>query len=161
MFAPRDEGGGSSDPRLARLYEPHVEPLTRLISVIRDRAGGQTVPNVDPNDGGINAPALFLLESPGPKAAWTDFVSRDNPDPSARNMTCALRQAEFTREQTLLWNVVPQCVSTPEKNRNATRLQVRRAVPDTEAFVAALRVLRVIVFCGRRAQWQRSMLTLI
>ena len=65
MFAPRDEGGGSSDPRLARLYEPHVEPLTRLISVIRDRAGGQTVPNVDPNDGGINAPALFL-----PRARW-------------------------------------------------------------------------------------------
>jgi hypothetical protein len=64
MFAPRDEGSGSSDPRLARLYEPHVEPLTRLISVIRDRAGGQTVPNVDPNDGGINAPALFLPRAP-------------------------------------------------------------------------------------------------
>ena len=54
------------DERCSRLGQPHVEPLIRLVKGIRRR--GVEVPNVDPNDGGVCAEALFLLETPGRKA---------------------------------------------------------------------------------------------
>jgi hypothetical protein len=61
----------------------------------RIRKRGLQVPNVDPNDGGIGATVLLLLESPGPRAVASSFVSRDNPDASARNMGCELERAGF------------------------------------------------------------------
>jgi uracil-DNA glycosylase len=138
------------DSRESRLSEPHVAPLMSLITGWRGE--GLDVPNVDPNDGGIFAKALFLLESPGPRAVGTGFISRDNPDPSARNMTTALAGSGFTRADTILWNVVPYCVSTPGQNRNASPAQVRAAAPYTQRFIDLLMNLKVVVFCGKRAQ---------
>jgi hypothetical protein len=59
------------------------------------RARGLRVPNVDPNDGGIHARLLVLLECPNPKAVVSDFVSRNNPDPFARKIGFVLKQAEL------------------------------------------------------------------
>src|SRR5690242_2498211 len=98
------------DDRLMRLTEPHVAPLMELILALRSQ--GLNVPNVDPNDAGINATALFLSETPGPRAVGTGFVSCDNPDPSARNMKRALGLCGFRRDEIVLWNVVPQCLSS-------------------------------------------------
>ena len=120
--------------------------------VISMRARGLNIPNVDPFDGGVSARALFLLETPGPRAVGTGFVSRDNPDPSAKNIGTALDDAAFLRSEIVLWNVVPHCVSTVDKNRNVTSAQIRDAMPDTQAFVDCLSNLKVIVLCGRRAQ---------
>jgi hypothetical protein len=75
-------GKSKIDARLQMLDQEHVAPLTKLIRGLCAR--GLRVPNVDPLDGGINARALFLLESPGPKAVRSGFISHDNPDPSAR-----------------------------------------------------------------------------
>ena len=146
------------DPREDRLAEPHVRPLMALVHGLRAR--GLEVPNVDPNDGGANATALFLLESPGPRAVTSYFVSRDNPDPSAKNLSVELDIAGFARAEVLLWNVVPHCVSTKEQNRNASPAQVREAIPDTQAFLDCLPALRVVVFCGRRAQRAQQLLRL-
>jgi uracil-DNA glycosylase len=121
-----------------------------LIQGLRDR--GLTVPNVDPHDGGTDAQALFLLESPGPKAVGTFFISRDNPDPSARNMGSSLDEAGFARKDVLLWNVVAQCIATETKNQNARTHQILEAAPDTQAFINKLTRLKVIVFCGEKAQ---------
>lgn len=142
------------DQRDARLDEPHVRPLMDFIATIRAR--GLAVPNVDPADGGVRARALFLLETPGPRAVGTFYVSRDNPDPSARNMKFVLGYVGFARSEGLLWNVVPQCLSDRETNRNATAAQIREAAPDTQAFIDALPSLSVIVFCGRSAQRARK-----
>lgn len=141
------------DSRLARLHEPHVRPLMSLIEAWR--GNGQNVPNVDPQDGGVRAKVLCLLESPGPRSVvegGTGFISRDNPDPSARNMTKFLADAGLDRGDTLLWNAVPYCVSSATKNRNASPAQIREAAPYTQAFIDLLPELRVVVFCGRRAQ---------
>jgi uracil-DNA glycosylase len=146
----KGESGLICDPRLVRLEEPHVRPLMELVN--RLRATGRQVPNFDPNDGGVNARALFLLETPGPKAVATDFVSRDNPDPSAKNMGAALDQADLRRSDVVLWNVVPYCVSTADKNQQATAAQVRASAADTQAVIDRLPRLRVVVFCGRKAQ---------
>src|SRR5258708_31328935 len=140
------------------LSAAHVLPLMDLVRALR--AQGYQVPNVDPYDGGIYAQALFLLESPGPQAVGTQFISRDNPDPSAKNMSRSLDQAGFKRSQTFLWNVVPYCVSTLEQKRNATPAQVRCAAADTQLFIDCLRELKVVIFCGRRAQGAQQCLRL-
>ena len=142
------------DAREGRLAEPHVAPLTRLISEWRER-DHLDVPNVDPNDDGVDARLLVLLELPGPRAVGTGFVSRDNPDPSARNIGRLLDDAGFTRGEVLLWNVVPYCVSTFDRNRNASPSQIIDAIPKTHAFIERVRDLRVIIFGGRRAQIAR------
>jgi hypothetical protein len=142
------------DARLGRMNEPHVRPLMTLIEGWRME--GFDVPSVDPNDAGVGARALFLLESPGPRAVGTGFISRDNPDPSARNMGKSLDLAGFARSDVLLWNVVPYCVSTIERNKNASSKQIRSAIPYTQAFIDRLPNLSVVVFCGRRAQLAAS-----
>src|SRR3954466_14017030 len=76
--------GNIGDERLRRLEEPHVAPLTALVRSLQER--GLSVPSIDPNDGGIDARVLFLLESRGPKAVGSTFISRDTTDPSARNI---------------------------------------------------------------------------
>src|SRR6516162_8039324 len=122
-----------SDPREARLNDPHVVPL---MNVVRDlRARGLVVPNVDPNDAGVNARVLVLLETPGPKSVASGFVSCDNPDPSAANLAQALDDASLARSDVLLWNVVPQCLSTATQNRNASAAEILAAAPDLQAFI--------------------------
>lgn len=139
-----------SASRRLLLTNPQIATLMDLVLELRKR--GLRVPNVDPTDGGVEAKALFLLESPGPKAVDSDFVSRDNPDPSARNMKRELEVAGFERRQTTIWNVVPFCVSDEKTNRNASALHIRQSIPDTQAFIDRMTNLQVIVFCGRKAQ---------
>lgn len=146
------------DLRISRRYEEHVKPLSELLDQwAMDHAW--KLPSVDPDDGGVNARALFLLESPGPRAVGTGFVSRNNPDPSARNMGASLDQAGLRPKDVLLWNVVPFYVSDEAKNRNASLVQVREAAFATQAFIDRLPELRAVVFGGRRAQQAIASLT--
>jgi uracil-DNA glycosylase len=146
------------DADLDRDGDPHVLPL---MNVVRDlRARGLDVPNVDPNDGGVNARCLILMETPGPKSVASRFVSRDNPDPSARNLASALDAASLARSDVLLWNVVPQCLSTATQNRNASAGEIRAAAPDLQAFIDRLSKLAVVVFCGRTAQRAKGLVSL-
>lgn len=138
------------DPREHHLDDPHMRPLMDLVRELRSR--GLDTPNIDPNDGGVNARALFLLETPGPRAVGSGFVSRDNPDLSARNIGWALDGAGFARTDVLLWNVVPYYVSSIDQNRNVTTPQIRNAISDLQAFVDRLPSLSVVIFCGRKAQ---------
>lgn len=123
------------------------------------RADGLDVPNIDPEEGGAAARALFLLETPGLRAVVSQRVSRDNPDPSARNMSKALEAEGFTRPDVLLWNVVPQYLSSANRNRNATARRIQDAAPMTQAFINAMPALRVVVFCGLKAQRQERYLS--
>ena len=143
-------GGVRLDTREDRLNDPHVGPLMGLVRDLRSR--GLDVPNVDPNDGGVNAKVLILLETPGPKAVTSRFVSRDNSHPSARNLGRVLDDARLARADVVLWNVVPQCVSTTEQNRNVCAAEVRDALPALQAFIDQLPKLAVVVFCGRSSQ---------
>ncbi|GAB5505925.1 MAG: hypothetical protein Rhirs2KO_10880 [Rhizobiaceae bacterium] len=146
----------STDPRLGQLSRPHMLPLMSLIAQWRSQ--GLAVPNPDPNDGGVNAKVLVLLESPGPKAIRSGFISCDNPDKSAENIGTLMASADIDRRDTVLWNVVPYCVSTVTKNKNASAAQIRAAAGHTQAFIELLPHLKAIVFCGRRAQVARPLL---
>ena len=129
---------------------PHVLPLMDFVRHLR--AQGLSVPSVDPKDGGIFARALFLQVTPGPKAVGTQFISQDNPNRTAHNMRLTLGEAGFLRSDVVLWNVVPYCVSTIDRNQNPTGAQIIEAIPYTQAFVDELKSLRVVVYCGRLAQ---------
>jgi hypothetical protein len=78
--------------RLKLLSLAHDEPLTSYVHELRDRGFGE-VPYFDPLDGGIKAEALFLFEKPGPQAAGSGFISRNNDDPTAENtfVSCSTR----------------------------------------------------------------------
>src|SRR5262249_31271696 len=143
-------GGVRLDTRGDRLHDPHVRPLMDLVCDLRPRR--LHVPNVDPNASGVDAQVLILLETPGPKAVGSRFVSRDNPDPSARNLGRVLDDARLARADVVVWNVVPQCLSSTEQNRNASAAEIRDASPDLQAFIDRLPKLAVVVFCGRPAQ---------
>lgn len=74
------------------IKDEHVKPLTSFVEgMLKDvnlqEAMGRNfqIPFFDPLDGGVNASILFLLEAPGPKAIKSGFVSRDNPDNTAKN----------------------------------------------------------------------------
>lgn len=144
------------DDRLALLGGSHVAPIMVLIYEIRQR--GLNVPNVDPAGAGVDARLLVLLESPGPQAVNSDFVSCNNPDPSARNLTKTINLSRFPQDEILIWNVVPQCISTKAKNINATSSDIRNASEDTNKLIDLLQSLKVIIFCGRKAQSARKFL---
>lgn len=93
--------------RLAMSGHPHIAPLTAYLAAIKAEHSDKELPSFDPCDGGINAKALFLLEAPGPKAVDSAFISRNNPDPTAQNMCGLLAEANISRRDTLLWNIVP------------------------------------------------------
>jgi hypothetical protein len=72
--------------RAAQLGEPVVAPLTAFVIALRAEAGpSKPVADFDPWDGGIYAEVLYLLEAPGPNAVLYGFISRNNPDESAKN----------------------------------------------------------------------------
>jgi hypothetical protein len=78
--------------RLAMSTAPHIAPLCTYLETLRVERPGHDFPAFDPVDGGVQARVLFLLEAPGPQAVNSTFISRNNPDPTARNM-CELQDA--------------------------------------------------------------------
>jgi uracil-DNA glycosylase len=147
---------GDLDTKLARaalLTERHVAPLTKFVkSLRRTRGPDSEVPDFDPWDGGIDAECLFLLEAPGGRAVASGFVSRNNPDETAKNFFLLNQHARLPRERTITWNVVPWYVGTGRKIRAVNRSDIAEATPHLERMVAMLPRLRIAVLVGRKAQ---------
>lgn len=139
--------------RLARLQEPHIAPLTAFAEQIRRTDDPQEpywAPYFDPASGGVRAQVLLLLESPGPKVSQTGFVSADNPDGTAENMSCLLKLAGLSRDRILMWNIFPWQLSAkqvvvPDESH------LREAAPATLELLSLLPELKVIVLIGSRA----------
>jgi uracil-DNA glycosylase len=102
--------------------------LTKLVDEMRAQVQFD-IPLFDPLDGGVNAECLFLLEAPGPKAVCTGFVSRNNPDETAKNLMLLSIEAGIDRERTILWNVVPWYIGSGSVIRGATASDVREGLP--------------------------------
>lgn len=108
--------------RLAAVDDHHIAPLTEFVRSLRARMGTEyAIPYFDPFDGGTRADCLFLLEAPGPKAIASQFISRDNPDETAKNVFLLSREAGIGRHRTVLWNVVPWYIGTGKKSGQPTR----------------------------------------
>lgn len=132
--------------------------LVRLVEDIRTAKGPDfQVPNFDPLDGGAEASVLFLLEAPGPQAVTSGFVSRNNPDLTAKNFFMLNAEAGIDRRRTVIWNAVPWYIgartgtSTRSKIRPAERTDVRQADSFLGELLNVLRHLEYVCYVGKQA----------
>jgi len=143
--------------RTALLTQPHVESLVCFVERMREAKGpSYKVPDFDPLDGGINAQVLFLLEAPGPKAVSSGFVSRNNPDETAKNFFLLNEKAGIDRRRTMIWNAVPWYIGSGTKVRPAKRDDVREADEWLKALLATLQQLQIVVFVGQKAMYAQG-----
>lgn len=139
--------------RFSLLQEPHVAPLTRFVDALRKEAGPDAaVPYFDPWDGGIEAEVLMLLEAPGPRAVKSGFISRNNPDETAKNFFGLLLEAGLARKQTVLWNVVPWYIGTGKKIRAANSTDLDAGLRPLPRLLGILPKVRTIVLVGKKAE---------
>jgi len=148
--------------RRERLRESHIVPLTDYVEQLRKTLGhNQEIPYFDPCDGGINAKLLFLLEAPGPKAVSSGFISRDNPDPTARSMTQISSECGIPREETISWNIVPWYVGSEGRIRPVTKEEIDAGIQALKSLQPLLPNLRVVVLMGCKAQSAQSKIEII
>lgn len=139
--------------RMGELRAPHIAPLTAFVEELRAEAGsGAQVPYFDPWDGGIEATALFLLEAPGRKAVLSGFVSRDNPDETAKNFFELNVEAGIDRKKTVVWNAVPWYIGDGQKIRAATPKDLEAGLRPLPRLLALLPSVDTVVLVGRKAQ---------
>jgi len=142
--------------RREALSLPRVAPLAAFAHRLRQQTGHAAgVPDFDPMDGGVEAECLFLLEAPGGKAKGSGFVSRNNPDETAKNFLMLNQEAALHRERTITWNVVPWYVGSGTKIRPVTRSDIKSAESCLNELLGLLPALRVVVLVGRKAQLAR------
>jgi hypothetical protein len=139
--------------RLSQLHESHVAPLTAFVEALREEKGPAfQIPYFDPWDGGVQARVLNLLEAPGPKAVRSGFISRNNPDETAKNSFELHRDAGVPRRWAVSWNIVPWYIGTGTKIRPAKSEDIADATRCLERLLGLLTNLRAIVLVGRKAQ---------
>ena len=144
--------------RLKWLQFPHMEPLAKYVSIIKEERGSNYhISNFDPCDGGINAKALFLLEAPGPKAVETGFISRNNPDQTAKNLLELMEAAAIPRTSTLFWNVIPWYIGEEDvsRTRPAKTTDMQELCPTCVFSSECSLTLKLLCCAARtRSQWQ-------
>lgn len=139
--------------RVERLFAPHISPLTHFVETIRSETGlNRQIPYFDPFDGGINAKCLFLFEAPGPGAVESGFISRNNPDETAKNFFELNHQAGLPRGMTVSWNIVPWYIGTGCKIRPANMKDIEKGKKYLIRLLSLLPHLQVIVLGGKKAQ---------
>ncbi|MDQ3812617.1 MAG: N-acetyltransferase, partial [Armatimonadota bacterium] len=140
--APPSATNGASQKK-DMLGQGHMKPLIEYWERVRLEQPDKKIPCFDPCDGGINARALFLLEAPGPKAVDTGFISRNNPDPTAKNLCDLLGEAGIARCDTLIWNIVPWYVGEGDGSRirPVNKQDIQQAVPYLKGLIDLLKRL--------------------
>lgn len=145
--------------RFDRIFDPHMSPLTNFVDDIRRETGlGRAIPYFDPLDGGVNARCLFLFEAPGPRAVVSGFISRNNPDETAKNFFKLNDEATLPRELTISWNIVPWYIGSGKKIRPANTKDIVQAKKYLFRLLSLLPRLRVVVLSGKKAQKAESFL---
>lgn len=139
--------------RRIRLREPHISTLTEFVEQVREeRECVDLVPYFDPADGGIEAECLFLLEAPGPQAVASGFVSRNNPDESAKNWHQANALAKLRRTRTASWSIIPWYIGDGGRIRTPRPADIDEGWSYLQVLLELLPRLRLIALVGRHAQ---------
>jgi uracil-DNA glycosylase len=146
--------------RLRLLEAPRVVALTEFVNRIRRERGlHEEIPFFDPLDGGTAARCLCLMEAPGRKAVQSGFISRNNPDPSARNSFGLYRDAGLQRADTVLWNIVPWYIGSDGGVRPAREEDIAAGLAYLGLALDLLPSLEIVVLLGRKAQRASTMLS--
>ena len=139
--------------RMKELHAPHIHPLTVFVEQLRLDVGPEMrIPYFDLWDAGVEAATLFLLEAPGPMAVRTGFVSRNNPDETAKNFFELSVEADIDRKTTVIWNTVPWYIGSGTRIRAATQTDVAEGTQPLPRLLALLPRLSTVVLVGRKAE---------
>lgn len=133
-----------------KLHRSHYEPLTKLVEQWRSETG-LDVPDFDPDDGGVNARMLLLLEKPGRRASTKEgsgFVSQDNDDSTAAAIKNFLVQAAVPRTEVVIWNAV----ATWNGKRKISQNELDQAPAHLQQLLQTLPNLKVVVCVGNKAE---------
>jgi uracil-DNA glycosylase len=146
--------------RASGLNAPHMKPLSDFVTSLRQAVGeGASIPDFDPWDGGVDAEVLFLLEAPGRKAVASGFISRNNPDETAKNFFELSSEAGITRSRSVVWNIVPWYIGSGSKIRPASTIDVTSGASSLAGLLDLLPNLRVIVLLGRKAEYAERIIS--
>ncbi len=155
-FGDKPKSLGSSaarTTRLAELREPHIAPLTAFVETLRAEMGSNyRIPYFDPWDGGTAAEVLYLLEAPGAKAVTSGFISRNNPDETAKNFFQLNQQSGIPRKRTITWNIIPWYIGSGSRIRPANSDDIEVGIQPLNSLLDLLPRLRAIVLIGQKAQ---------
>jgi uracil-DNA glycosylase len=102
---------------------------------------------------------LYLLEAPGAKAVRSGFISRNNPDETAKNFFELNQAAGIPRERTAIWNIVPWYIGSGVRIRAADRADIDAGIPSLTRLLTLLPKLRVVVLVGRKAEHAASVVS--
>jgi len=105
------------------------------------------------------AELLYLLEAPGAKAVRSGFISRNNPDETAKNFFELNQAAGIPRERTAIWNIVPWYIGTEIRIRAAARADIEAGIPSLIRLLTLLPKLRAVVLVGRKAERAASVVS--
>jgi len=142
--------------RLVLWRSPAMAALRKFVEEVRVESGEDRVPYFDPLDGGAGAECLFLLEAPGPQAVRSEFVSRNNPDQTAKNWFELNVEAGIDRRRTIIWNIVPWYVGKDRRIRPVVSGDIQLGLPYLERLLSLLPALRLVVLVGKKAGQARS-----
>jgi len=146
--------------RRSLLEQSHVAPLTKFVVELRDQKleehspdfRKEHIPYFDPLDGGVQARCLFLFEAPGGRAVKSGFISRDNPDETAKVFFELNECVGLDRCLTVSWNIVPWYLGSEKRIRAAKRADINQGLQHLWDLLDLLRPLDIIVLGGRKAQ---------
>jgi len=144
------------EARRAMLKGPAMRQLAAFVQSLRAGVSDGEVPDFDPLDGGAGAECLFLMQAPGRRAVETGFVSRNNPDETAKNWHELNESAGIDRRRTLTWNIVPWYIGGETRIRPVTADDIQRALPHLRRLLMLLPNLRIVVLVGRKAERAES-----
>jgi len=138
----------SWERREANRLTPRVEPLNRLVEVLRHESN-EHIPWIDPFCGGIEARILLVLERPGRLGAIeTDFLSLANVDDTARNTIAVMRAAGISYCDVTFWNAIPW---SGDQKRVTASMRPEGSVMFGR-LLPRLPRLRTIILMGNEAQ---------
>ena len=139
--------------KLARIDDGPVAPLNALVRRWRQTRPG--IPWFDPDDGGVNARVLVLMESPSPRtvrAGAAGFCSEDNDDVTAAVFRGLRIESGLARASYVRWNICPWAVSGPDGHWAApTDADLAEASPALGELLTALPHLTLTICLGARA----------
>lgn len=132
----------------ARLYEPHVAPITSYIDSLRTL--DRWLPYVAPLHGGIDAPMLTILRDPGKgtrEKGGSGMLCVENDDQSADTQFGLMEQAGLTPADFTPWNAYPWFIG-----RAPTAAEIREASSSLVGLIDLLPKLKVVMLQGGQAQ---------
>ncbi len=139
----------------ARLREPHIEPITRLVEDLSRVGNNGFIPYVAPLYGGIHAEVLLVLQDPGPKTqnvAGSGMLCAENDDPTADLLSRCLHKAGLDVARTTAWNAYPWYI-----NKSPTASQLEAGLMPLRRLLDLLSNISIVILMGRRAEdgWER------